>query len=327
MRQLRFVGFGDDGKSVVVMDATGEQFELAIDEQFKAAARGDALKLGQMEIRTPSTLRPAEIQARVRAGESVEDVASAAGVPVERVLPFARPVLLERGLIAEQAMLAHCRPWSSGQTPQLGELVATRLTQYGYDPEDVEWDAARRDNGTWRVSIRYGSGTRAAEAVWVYDPIGRQVKANDNTAQSLTGEPTGTPETGGVLSSRPGRAPREPARPLSVVGSSRRAAEDEAGDADVPADTIELDEEPARPARRPAAKRTQEKPSESEALTLDEPVHEQAEAGTDSADAEDEPADPPKRAHKRSAKSRSSKQGSVPAWEDILLGVRDSRNA
>ena len=52
-------------------------------------------------------LRPKEIQARIRAGASVEQVAAAAGVDIERVEGFAHPVLLERSRAAELATAAH----------------------------------------------------------------------------------------------------------------------------------------------------------------------------------------------------------------------------
>ena len=48
-------------------------------------------------------LRPKEIQARIRAGASVEQVAQMAGVDVGRVERFAHPVLLERARAAELA--------------------------------------------------------------------------------------------------------------------------------------------------------------------------------------------------------------------------------
>ena len=47
-----------------------------------------------------SALRPRDIQARIRAGASPEQVAEAAGVPIERIDAFAAPVIAERDYIA-----------------------------------------------------------------------------------------------------------------------------------------------------------------------------------------------------------------------------------
>ena len=48
-----------------------------------------------------SSLRPRDIQARLRAGESPQDVADAAGVPIERIAAFSDPVMAERDHVAE----------------------------------------------------------------------------------------------------------------------------------------------------------------------------------------------------------------------------------
>src|SRR4051794_33006071 len=110
MRALRVVGFdgvGDNG--VVILEDLGsrERFTVPADERLRAAARGDILRLGQMSTDLESQLRPREIQARIRAGASVEQVAQAAGVPNDRIERFAYPVLLERSRYAELAQLAH----------------------------------------------------------------------------------------------------------------------------------------------------------------------------------------------------------------------------
>ena len=47
------------------------------------------------------TMRPPEIQNRIRAGASVADLAMEMNVPESRVEPFAHPILLERARIAE----------------------------------------------------------------------------------------------------------------------------------------------------------------------------------------------------------------------------------
>jgi hypothetical protein len=284
MRQLRFVALAEDGGSIVVVDGTGEQFRLPVDERLKAAARGDGARMGQMEIRVDSSLRPAEIQARVRAGESVEEVAKAASVPLSRVLPFARAVMLERSLIAEEARGARCRPWQSGHTPVLGQLIDARLVERGYDPDEANWDAARRDNGTWRVSVRYGSGKRAREAVWTYDRVGRQVRANDDTARALVAE-TAEPE--------PELLPEaETDRPLAVVREVRR-------------------KRPAAPAARSAVEEIED---------AEAPVGAAASEPLERAEQPELP-EPVEDAPRRAA-AGGGRRTPVPAWEDILFGVR-----
>src|ERR671928_68781 len=104
MRTLRLVALSDDGQSLVLTaaDADGgeERFVLPIDERVRAAARGDA-RLGAIED-LGNTLPPRVIQARIRAGETPEQVAETSGTRVERIMRFAHPVLQERERIAEQ---------------------------------------------------------------------------------------------------------------------------------------------------------------------------------------------------------------------------------
>ena len=84
-----------------------------------------------------SALRPRDIQARIRAGATPEDVAAAAGTPLEKVMPFANPVLAERAHVAERAQRSSVRRRTGepgGQTSgarTLGDAAAVRLREHG----------------------------------------------------------------------------------------------------------------------------------------------------------------------------------------------------
>ena len=80
MRELDVLGLNGDGTRIVCQDpANGEEFSVAADEKLRAAARGDLSRIGQLEIEMESQLRPRDIQARIRAGASVAEVAKLAG--------------------------------------------------------------------------------------------------------------------------------------------------------------------------------------------------------------------------------------------------------
>ena len=96
MRSARLVGLSPDGKSLIVVTESGEELIIEADERLRAAVRGDRQRLGQLEIEMQTSLTPRDIQARIRAGESLEDVAGVAGIPPDRVERFAAPVLAER---------------------------------------------------------------------------------------------------------------------------------------------------------------------------------------------------------------------------------------
>jgi hypothetical protein len=141
-------------------------------------------------------LRPKEIQARIRAGETVEEIADAAGIAVERVRWFEGPVLAERAYMADQAQLASVRrpgdaiPSSPG--PRLGEIVAERLKVFGADQEEAQWDARKLGDGSWLVQLTFISGGRLHNAEWNFDPRRRHVVPADDNASRMSlpgGEP------------------------------------------------------------------------------------------------------------------------------------------
>ncbi len=138
MRALRVVGLHEDGKSIVLEDpASRTRFLLPADERLRAAARGDITRLGQIEIELESQMRPREIQQRIRAGESVEQVAAGAGVTAQRVERYAYPVLLERSRTAELAQSAHPVREDGPDVQTLGEVIAYAFGVRGHDYSTV----------------------------------------------------------------------------------------------------------------------------------------------------------------------------------------------
>jgi hypothetical protein len=128
-------------------------------------------------------LSPREIQARVRAGASVEQVISETGWPADKVERYAEPPLRERAYIVELAQRAEVRGPSGTHT--LGELVADTW-------RGAQWDAYRTEDGRWRVI----ASSERERATWIYEPAGRSVHAVDDRAAGLIGrEPTGQTST------------------------------------------------------------------------------------------------------------------------------------
>jgi hypothetical protein len=144
-----------------------------------------------LETKMESALRPRDIQARIRAGESPEMVAEAAQTTVDRIMGYATPVLAERAHIADRAQSASVRrKTSDGPSRLLGDTVAERLRSRNLDPESVEWDAWRRDDGRWMLVADYRSGEHPRQAQFIFDAPGRYVLAVDDEAKWLVGEPS-----------------------------------------------------------------------------------------------------------------------------------------
>ncbi len=188
MQELRFVAVSEDGSyAVLAIPGRSGRFMLPIDDRLRAVARGQFSRLAQYEIEVENPLRPKEIQARIRAGETVEEIADAAGIPVERVRWFEGPVLAERGYVAEQAQRASVRrQGDSAPGPRLGEVVAERLTELGADPEDAQWDSRKHGDGSWQVQLAFRAGGRLHIAEWLFDPRRRHVSPADDNAERLS---------------------------------------------------------------------------------------------------------------------------------------------
>ena len=138
-----------------------------------------------------SVLRPRDIQARIRAGETPEDVAAAAQTSVDRIMGFATPVLAERAYQAQLAQKASVRRRAAtGQIGHLGQAVTAFLEPHGLDSDDVEWDAWRREDGRWTVLATYLSGAAQQTARFTFDTGGRFVVADNDEARTLVGERT-----------------------------------------------------------------------------------------------------------------------------------------
>ena len=294
MRTLRVVGLHEDGKSIVCEDpASRTRFLLPADERLRAAARGDITRLGQIEIELESQMRPREIQARIRAGESVEQVAATAGVSAQRVERYAYPVLLERSRTAELAQSAHPIRDDGPDVRPLGEVLAYAFGVRGHDYSQATWDSWKGDDGRWVVVLRWKAGRSDNRAHWAFSPgaHGGTVTALDENADVL-------------LNPNAYRAPRtvralDPAHEVEMqptldsVPAELPAAELPA--AELPAVEPDPDDDTREIPRVPA-----EDEEETAAVVPPQP----------------EPSTRPK---------AKKNHPIVPSWEDVLLGVRSQR--
>src|SRR3954464_6193203 len=190
MRELKVVGLDVDGKRIICEgDDPNEKFILRADDRLRAAVRGDKSGAGQTQsdAEVQNVLSPKEIQARIRAGASVEQVAESAGVDISRVERFAHPVLLERSRAAELATAAHPVLADGPSVLTLLETVTSALVARGLDPEATSWDAWRNEDGRWTVQMGWKAGMSDNVAHFRFTPgaHGGTVTAFDDTACEL----------------------------------------------------------------------------------------------------------------------------------------------
>lgn len=339
MVHLSLAGLSDDRTRLLLLDDAGGEYTLTVDAALRAALRGEHARLGQLEITMDSAIRPRDIQARIRAGETPESVAQAAQTTVEKIMTFAGPVLDERAHVAQRAQRSTLRrrsgEGSHGGGRTLGDAVEEHLRGLNVDPRGVDWDAFRREDGKWTLTGVYAAGSRKRTATFSFDVPGNYVTVDDDDARWLVGETV----------EQPAARAQEPAAPTEAPRKRRLAA--------VPADELPLGDDAIELVSGDAPdhgpdERADERPDEDETVDLTEAMRGQidpdqepapltpattAAPEPDAADAppaggqddthEEEPdgsgepqaSEPPRRPVK---KSRG--RASVPSWDEIMFG-------
>lgn len=328
MRELRVIGVTPDSTHIVCSDTeSGTKFRLPADDKLRAAARGDLARFGQIEIETEASMRPRDIQARIRAGASVEQVTAESGMPATKVERFAYPVLLERARAAELAQKAHPVRPDGPALETLHEIVTAAFAERGHTIEQAEWDAWKDEKGFWVAQLQWRHGHSEIAAHWRYQPDahGGSVSPLDDPANDLIDPDFGRALRGlaTILPTPVEKAPpvveppipvevrpREqvaptarptarPAQPTLDEYYDQRAVAAGGGAAAIPAAPAPTAPIPAVPATPPS-----------------QPVAQQ----------DKEPVAPEPAPEKPAAKPARAKRGKapMPSWEDVLLGVRSS---
>jgi Protein of unknown function (DUF3071) len=351
MQELRFVAVSEDGAYAVLgIPGRSARFTLPIDERLRAVALGQTSRLAQYEIEVESPLRPKEIQARIRAGETVEEIADAAGIAVERVRWFEGPVLAERSYMADQAQAASVRRHGdSTPGPRLGEIVTARLKAVGADPDDAQWDAKKRDDGSWQVQLTFTSADRLHTADWVFDPRRRHVLPVDDNAARMS-----LPGAEPPLPAAPGQATVTQLTPrLGVAGHGQgngarherpgpgRPAAAEPAAATLPQPPTQpgtpvpaTGEQRSDALRKPAAERRSPPPTApAQPAPAPAVADDDYQAVSASAAGQAGPAGPAtaaepvsEQAGRQGRKTARGRRSSVPSWDEIMFGSSRQRD-
>jgi hypothetical protein len=334
MAHLTLAGLSEDGKRLLLVGDNGDEHTLDVDDTLRAALRGEHARIGQLEITMDSALRPRDIQARIRAGESAESVAQAAQTTVERIMPFAAPVLAERAHVAQRAQASSVRR-RSGETGArtLGEAVAAQLRSINVDPSAVEWDAWRREDGRWTLTGAFTAPQRTGTATFAFDVRGSFVTVEDDHARWLVGEQ--------VTKAPPAEAdPQAPSRDDLQQARQRRLSS-------VPADELPLGEDAIEmvhtdphtdphidPDARAGSGATDVDEASDTETTLDltgaarpgsdqeagdEPTDDAAASSGEQEKEQEEPAAEEERPARRPAR-KGRGRASVPSWDEIMFG-------
>jgi hypothetical protein len=175
VQKLHLVGFTTDQQGLILSARRGARsgsFQLQIDDALADAV--DELRARQAEEaeaeeaeaelarpqRVESALPVREIQARLRQGRSVQEVAKAAGVEPDWVERFAAPVFAERDqVIGKVQGMALRRARLGPSSHAIGDAVRRNLAERGVamSPEEFTdaWTTRQLADGRWAVRFTY----------------------------------------------------------------------------------------------------------------------------------------------------------------------------
>ena len=264
MRELFPVDSESTETSLVLRTEDGEEFFLSITDELREALQGEPVETPEEEPAAPAIslakptkpepveetkIRPAEIQNRIRAGDSAAELAEEMGVTESRIEPFAYPVMLERNRIAEIAKQAHPVREDGPAKLTLWEVLATAFAARGHSLSESTWDAYRHQGEAWIVRVTWKAGLSENEAEWYFKQSMSSpatVEARNSVAADLT-DPDFV----------------QPVRSLTSLGSGRY---DEAIDGDQPSNVTDLTA-PTTPPEEPEEEEFLQNPSPEEKPT------------------------------------------------------------
>ena len=250
MQKLHLVGFTTDHRSLILSVRRGARsgrYVLDLDDKITAsvteviARRAAAIDDESSDVdpepavpRPQSALSVRELQTRLRAGRSVEEVAAEAGVEPEWVERFAPPVIAEQARVIEAARAAdfeRSRLGSSGLP--LGTAVYRNLVARGVrmtaDELDNSWTARQGADGGWLVTLTYSSRGRRHQPTWELEGPRGPVRADDRLAAELAyvaGDPPAGPPVPAKHAKVQAGAPTDADRQAALrVALARREAE------------------------------------------------------------------------------------------------------
>lgn len=251
VQRLHVVGFTDDREGLILSARRGTKtgsWTVVVDADFEETV-AELLKErgGEAEPRIPraeSQLSVREMQQRLRAGQSIKQVARAAGVHDEWVERFAIPIQAEQQQVVRQAHeLTLVKARNGGTSSQaLGMSVWWNLLDRSVNLPAEEWDkgwsAYLIRGAVWVVRFEYTARKRHQIAEWEVD-----LKAGHVSSRNRLGTDLGFIESG---------RRKRPSPPPPIAGNmlTRPAP---AVEAPKPAPEPEVEELPPPPPPKKAA--------------------------------------------------------------------------
>ena len=234
MQKLHLVGFTADHQGLIFSSRRGSKsggFIVPLSEGLLDAI--DALRSGHdvgpaavedpKPPRAESSLSVREVQARLRVGRSIAEVAKEAGVDQEWVERFAIPVIAEQRRVIDEAHALHLEKRGRGESAMpLGEAVRWNVGSKGIavteDEYQAAWSAHQVHDTRWLLRFRYRSRGHDQVAAWDYDQATGALASRERLGTAL-----GFVEPGAEMGPAPRARGSTSRRRAAAVRSARKA--------------------------------------------------------------------------------------------------------
>jgi hypothetical protein len=208
MSELRLTGKTEDGNHLALVDNDGAEFTLRISDTLRATVNQPRLtSVPTSDFAAVMSVK--EIQKRLRAGESFEQIAREGQISVDKVERFSGPIMQEREYILDRAREIVMRRDAHRLEETFEDVVRAKLAPRGVDTDEITWNTWRLPDTTWHIELHYPNRDGNGIATWVFDLARRALSASDENGAWLIDEDVPVR----VAKSEPGLVYAEPTHP------------------------------------------------------------------------------------------------------------------
>ena len=187
MTELRLDGKTEDGNHLSLVDNDGNNYSVRISDTLRATVNQPRLtSVPASDVAESISVK--EIQRRLRAGESFEQIAREGQTTVDKVERFSGPIMQEREYILSNARSLIMRKDAHRADLTFADVVLAKLAPRGVDTDQISWNTWRLADGTWHIELHYPNRDGNGIATWNFDLSRRALDASDDNGAWLIDE-------------------------------------------------------------------------------------------------------------------------------------------
>jgi Protein of unknown function (DUF3071) len=203
MSELRLTGKTEDGNHLALVDNEGNNYSVRISDNLRATVNQPRLTSVPASDAS-ETMSVREIQRRLRAGESFEQVAREGQITVDKVERFSGPIMQEREYILDRARELVMRKDAYRSDLTFSDVALAKLSPRGVDIDQISWNTWRLPDGIWHIELHFPNRDGSGVATWNFDMARRALEASDdNGAWLLDEELAARPTATAIIHSEP----------------------------------------------------------------------------------------------------------------------------